>query len=336
MKTKNRYIVDSSNRLVIKRRREELLADGRFAVDSNNQLMYWLNEPAAWRRLYDLPEKISFKGDWRLNPNYDLELNLNETNDQCKGDCLVIKGEIISTDQDVLVFEVKNLDRYGLLHVRLLKLSGFWQADDFNRIAFVVRKKTSPDIVTLEGVWQVNKNQQIIYTYEKTDLKTKTKSISTLNFEGFWQINSCERLSYILSHSSNSRFDFRVQIESPNLYPKEGAIKYRLGIGLRAKRLFQERIISLYGTWKFSKKLGLSFIIDYGQGKVQSIEFCTDIYLTRKDEVVFSLSNKRKEPLGIRITFTHRFLKKYAAEVFLRIKKSQKEAGIETGLRIPF
>jgi len=39
----------------------------------------------------------------------------------------------------------------------------------------------------------------------------------------------------------------------------------------------------------------------------------------------------------MRIAFTHRFLKKYAAETFLRLKTDlKKESAIETGLRIPF
>lgn len=336
MKTKNRYTVDNFNHLVIKQKHKRLIADGRFLIDKDNRLIYWLNEPSPWRRQYDLPDKISFKGNWRLNPNYDLELNLVETKEQFEGDRLVLKGEIISADRDTMVLEIKSLDNQGLLHIQILKLAGSWQADEYNRISFVVKKKTLPDILTLEGIWQINQNQQIIHTYEKTDLKTKTKTSNTLTFEGFWQINSTNRLTYILSRSSESRFDFRVQIESPNLYPKEGVMKYRLGIGLREEKLPHTKIISLYGTWKFSRKAGLSFEMDYGQGKIQSIDFGTNIHLTKTDEVVFSLANKRKEPLGIYITFTHRFLKQHDAETFLRLKKLQKESGIEAGVRIPF
>jgi len=113
-------------------------------------------------------------------------------------------------------------------------------------------------------------------------------------------------------------------------------IKYRLGIGIKGNKSYQSRIISLYGTWKFTRKLGLSFIMDYGKAKIQTIEFGTNIYLTKKDAVSLLLTNKRKEPLGLNITFTHRFLKQLGAESFLRFKKFQKEAGIEAGARIPF
>lgn len=344
---RNRYSTDTMNRLIIRRNRKTLITDGRFSIDKNNRLIYWLNAPDPWRRQYSLPPKISFQGNWQLNPNYDLEIILDKARGQSEGDILVLKGELISTDRDTLAFSIKSIDNRGQTHIQLLKLSGSWQADEYNRISFAIKKKISPDILTLEGIWQINKNQQIVYTYEQTDLKTKTKHIRSLTFSGFWQIDNAKRLTYILEHSTKSQFYFRVQLESPNLYPQEGVIKYRLGIGLKglspsklirssAKGTVPTKVISLYGTWKFSRKAGLSFEMDYGSGKLKRIEFGADIYLTKKDEVTLSITNKRKEPLGIFITFTHKFLKRYVAETFLRLKTSEKEKRLEAGLRIPF
>jgi hypothetical protein len=318
------------------RTKKSLVTDGSFSINKNNQLIYKLNEPLTWRKKYNLPNKISFIGNWKLNRNCDLELFLDETKDQFKGNSLVIKGEIISVDQDRLTFEIKNYDREGLLHIQLIQLSGTWQANEYNQISFLVKKKTLPDILTLVGIWQLNQNQQVAHTYEKTDLKTKSKISHTITFEGFWQINHKDRLTYILTNSVNSYFEFRVQLESPNLYPQEGVIKYRIGIGLKENRTFKTQVVFLYGAWKFSRKLGLIFQIDYGQGYIKNIEFGTNLYLTKKDKIIFALTNKRKEPLGIYITFTHRFLKQLDAEAFLRLKKIKEESSIEGGIRIPF
>lgn len=337
MKSKNNYKIDNSNRLVVKRNRKTLLTNGKFNVDKDNRLIYWLNEPADWHRQYGLPGRISFIGNWRLNPNYDLELILNKTDRQYEGDILALKGEIISTDRDSLIFEIKSYDKGGQSHIQIIKLSGCWQADEFNRIIFAVAKKKSPDILALQGAWQLNKSQQIIYTYEKTRLKRKRKICHTLAFEGFWQINNKNKLTYILSRSNASRFDFRIQIESPNLYPQQGVIKYRLGIGIKDSRFYRDRIICLYGVWKFSKKLGLIFEMEYAKGKVYTIEFGTDISLNKRDKVVFSLINKRQEPLGLKIAFSHRFLKQADAEAFVRLKKiCGKETAVESGITIPF
>jgi hypothetical protein len=328
-----KYSVDSRNRLAIKSKQKKLVADGRFSVDSRNRLVYWLNEPPAWRKKYELPPKISFQGNWRLNKNYDLELDLDKPDGK-----LSLKGEIISTDRDALVFKIASYDKNGQAHIQILTLSGSWQADAYNRLSFTIKKSPSPDTLTLGGAWQVNQNQQIVYTYKKTGLKTKTKSLRELKFEGFWNIDSANKLVYILEHSAESRFDFRAQLESPNLYPKEGVIKYRIGIGLKGlpPKGAVPKIIALYGAWKFSRKFGLNFEMDYGRGKINSIEFGANVNLSKKDAVVFSLTDKRGEPLGVNVNFSHRFLKKLDAEALIRLKKFGKEGMAEGSLRIPF
>lgn len=340
-KVKNRYSVDSFNRLTIRRKGKTTPVNGKFLVDKDNNLSYWLNEPVSWRREYGLPGKVSFKGKWRLDKNYDLQLRLAETRRHGGQDILTIRGNIISVEKDCLLFEVKSYDKQGLLHARILKLSGIWQADRHNQLSFAVKKKHEPDMLTLEGAWQVNQNQKITYSYDKIDLKRKTKINSTLIFEGFWEINEANRLTYILSRTPESKFDFRAQLESPNLYPKEGVIKYRLGIGLKGLSpkgtVPQPRIISLYGTWRFNRRLSLLFEMDYGRGHLQSMEFTTEISCTQKDKFTFTLRSKKKEPLRINITFTRRFLKRLDAKALLRVKRILgKESALEAGVELPF
>lgn len=336
LKLDKRYKLDSSNRLILKRGERTVFPTGRFAIDKENRLLYRMNEPYPWRKLHNLPSRIVFIGKWKLNQDYDLELALSKTQGRFRNEILIIKGEIISVDKDILAFEVKSLDAQGLLHIQILKLTGFWQADEYNRLRFAVNKKAAPDILTLEGSWQINNNQQITYTYEKTGLKKKARITNTLTFEGFWQINHENKLTYILAKSSKSLFDFRVQIETPDMYSRRGEIKYRIGIGLKKESALKFKIISLYGTWKLDKNLGISFLIDYGDGKVRSIEFGADIDLSGNDKLIFYLTNKRRDPLGFSVTFSHKFLKHSNALYFLRLKKIRDESGIEAGMQIPF
>jgi hypothetical protein len=337
---KNKYSLNSKNQLLIKppKQKKPITARGRFGVDKNNELVYWLNEPSAWRRLYNLPAKISFKGNWKLNSNYDLELGLQESKNQHRDERLVFKGEVISTDRDTLVFEMISRDSRGESHIQLLKLSGSWQADGFNRIIFSVKKKSSPDIITLEGAWQINKNQQVTYAYEKAELKRKTRISRVLAFEGFWEINDSNKLSYILSHSEKSRFDFRVQIGSRNLYPAEGVIKYLIGIGVKENKAPWIKIICLYGKWKLGRRAGLVFSMEYAKGEVRDIEFGASVYLNKRNELVFSLADKKGEPFGLNIIFNHKFLQKLDAQAFLKIKDifNNNEAAVEAGVNIPF
>jgi hypothetical protein len=338
MSEKSKHSIDRNNNLSIEKNGWKLSPRGKFSAAKDNRLIYWLNEPAAWRRKYRLGKAFVFAGKWRLNANHDLELKLDKSELWQKNAVLVLKGDIVSPDKDKLTFQIKSKDSQGNSEFYFLKLGGRWQADKYNRINFVVKKSGEPaDTLVLRGTWQVNRNQQIIYNYEKTNLKTKTKTTRSLTFSGYWQIKSTQRLTYIFLSDSRSQFDFRCQIESPNLYPAEGIIKYRLGGGLRKPRLSgAPRLICLYGTWKFSRKFELYFRMDYGRGRVQKILFGTQIRINRKNDIVMSLQNLQNEALGIQVIFTHKFLKKFDAQAFLRMEARYKGVAVKAGVRIPF
>ncbi|MBU2035082.1 MAG: hypothetical protein KKA59_04830 [Candidatus Omnitrophica bacterium] len=281
-------------------------------------------------------KRTVLEGNWELTPGNELMLNIIEDKNQDGSNTLILKGKIIAVDGNSAAFEVKSVDKNGQSHFQILKLSGIWQADEFNRLTFLVNKKGEPDTLVLEGAWQINNNQQITHTFEKVDLKRRSISLNTLTFDGFWCITDRDRISYIFSKGSKSRFDFKAQVESSDLHPKQGVIKYRLGIGLREGNKDRQKIVSLYGAWKFSRDLGLEFLMDYGQGRIKAIEFSNEVNLSRKDRITLSLTNREKEPLGMNLIFTHRFLKKLDAEAYLKLKANYKGSGIEAGVKIPF
>lgn len=336
MARKVNYTVDDDNRLNVRRNNKTSSARGNFSVDSKNRLIYFLNEPPRWRRAQRLDSKIVFQGNWQLDNEHNLVLAVTEINDKPDVARLVLKGNIISAEGDNLVFEIRTLNKEDHDQFYLIKLGGTWFADEHNRLSFNIKKEEGPDVITLMGAWQVDKRQQIAYTYQKTELKKKAKVSHIFTVEGFWQANSATKLTYILRHSMKSAFDFRAQVESPNLYPKEGVIKYRVGIGVREENSFKERIISLYGAWKFSRKAGLSFEMDCGRKKLETINFEAEANLSDRDKIIFILTNKKREPLGFAIRFEHKFLKKLDAEFFLRLKKSFEESRIDSGVHIPF
>jgi hypothetical protein len=213
--------------------------------------------------------------------------------------------------------------------LRIIKLKGTWYANDYNELCFEVAcRKGPPETCTFKGSWKLNNNQQIEYISE--DGRDK------LIFKGYWDIALANRLIYIFKGSSTSRFEFKVQLESSVFYPKKGEIRYRIGVGIRQSRLTAPgQVIILYGEWKFGRDLGLTFQMDYGQGKVRVIEFGAGVTFDR-NKVIFALKNEFGEPLGITLTMTHKFLKHLDVEVFLKLKSRQKEQTIETGITIPF
>lgn len=214
-------------------------------------------------------------------------------------------------------------------HLRILKLKGIWRANDYNELCFeVTGRKGPPEIYTFKGSWKLNNNQQIEYISE--DGRDK------LTFRGYWNISSANRLVYLLEGNLASRFEFKVQLESPTLYPKKGQIRYRIGVGMRqSRRGSLGQTIILYGEWKLGRNLGLTFQMDYGQGKVRSVEFGATVTFGR-NKVIFALKNELGEPLGITLTMTHKFLGHLDAHVFVRLKSRQKAQAIEAGISIPF
>jgi len=253
-----------------------------------------------------------------------------------------LRKRFIAAESDTLVIETiqtveEQAGKWGrspkgpvpISHLRILKLKGTWRANDYNELCFEVSlRKGPPESYTFKGSWKLNNNQQIEYTSED--------GRDALTFKGYWDISSANRLVYILEGSSTSRFEFKVQLESPIIYPKKGEIRYRIGVGMRQSRLSSPgQILILYGEWKFGRNLGLTFQMDYGQGKVRAIEFGAEVFFGHS-KVIFALKNELDESLGITLTMTHKFLKSFDAEAFIRLKSRQKEQAIEAGISIPF
>jgi hypothetical protein len=214
-------------------------------------------------------------------------------------------------------------------HLRILKLKGTWRANAYNELVFeATGHKGSPQKFTFKGAWKINNNQQIEYVTED--------GRDTLTFKGYWQIPSSKKIVYFLEGSSTSRFEFKIQLESPSLYPKKGQIRYRIGIGLRHSRLtLPGQLLILYGEWKFNRDFGLSFQMDYGLGRIKSIEFGAEVTFSR-NRFIFVLKSESGEPLGITLTMTHKFLKALDGQAFVKLKSSRKEHAVEAGISIPF
>lgn len=213
--------------------------------------------------------------------------------------------------------------------LRLLKLKGTWKANSQNELVFEASgHKGPPKKFTFKGAWKLNKNQQIEYS--------TADGRDTLTFKGHWQIPSSNKLVYFLEGSSKSRFEFKAQLESASMYPKKGAIRFRIGIGIRQRsKVSPRQLLILYGEWKFSRNLGLSFNIDYGQGKVRAIGFRAEVTFSR-NKVNLALKNEFGKPLGITLTLTRQLFKSLDAKAFLRLTKRRQEQSIEAGITIPF
>lgn len=328
---KKKVSLNEDNQLILKpsKNSNPKTITGRIKVDRNNSLIFLVNKPSRWKQEFDNPERLEFSGKWGLNRDQDLVFNIKEDK-RFKDGKLVFKSKVLGAEGDALIFKIKQKVTSKKEKISLLKLRGRWQADKFNRLSFYVSRKKETDVLSFKGAWEINKNKQIVYKYDKL----KTKSNETFILKGFWKILSKNKLGYELEKAKERPLEFRAYLQTPNIYPAQGKIKYRIGVGL--KNYWKERELVLFGRWKFSRKFGLVWEADFGNGKVKRIKFQAELKVRSKDSLVLKLKSERGQSLGITLTYTRRMLPKKDFEYFLEAGREHGGAVVKVGGKLSF
>ncbi|MFH0763604.1 MAG: hypothetical protein V1927_01200 [Candidatus Omnitrophota bacterium] len=329
---KTRYEIDPYNRLIIDRTgagsgltkfRQAL--DGRFKTGQNN-LSYHVKAPLSYGE--NIPNQVRLKGDWSLTDDHCLRLTLDKSERLTFGGRITLEGEILEVDHSSLLFAVTTISKENTRSAYILNLAGSWKADKFNRLSFHARReKGGCDILTLNGAWEVNKNHEIIYQYEKADLITKKKRTHTLTFKGHWDISEKGRVSYLLGGGTGSLFDFKA---SAGVF-KEDYIKYEVGIGLTNRVRPLTKTVILYGKWSLTKDACLVFEIQYDDRRAGKIVFGADAKLTDRGTVSFRLkSGMTNDDMGVELKLG-RDIPQLGGEAFLRALRSRRESAVYAG-----
>jgi len=196
--TKVRYEVDPHNRLIVAVTGKKSnipkyrhLADGRFKIGRGNSLTYHIKKSKDFKS----PQQIKFSGNWSLDKRHNLVLTLNRWGNQIAGDKLIIKGKITDVKKNSLLFTVTTKIADNHKQIYILRLSGSCRADKNNRLTFNAEKERGrDDILTLVGIWALNKRGKLIYKY------LDKKKTHTFIFRGRWNITDKFRLSYELEN----------------------------------------------------------------------------------------------------------------------------------------
>lgn len=332
MKKKTLFAVDEHNRLLVKGNGGDIPVKGAFSLNEDNNLVYTVSESASFLKKYKLTRKINFKGNWKLDHNYDFQLQCVQKSGE-PFDSFVLRGKIISLEAHAVLFEIVTADSKGSQHFRVLKFTGDWQADGRNRFSFWLKKEYKPDLITFGATWELNKNQEISYSYQKTNPYNRKKEKHEFSFNGFWEINAAHKITYHFSGDSGVFFDFYVRLESSTVYPQEGVIKYRLGAGYRESR--RDKAIILMGEWKFSRRAGLNFEMQYKDNHVHSIEFGIDVILDKKDKISVALKDQDGVPLGLSVVFSRKLLVA-DSEAFVKLQLLEGKTAVFGGVKLPF
>ena len=330
---KIRYEVDPYNRLILDGSGAESglpefrkVLDGRFVTDENNALSYRIKSPLAEDE--NIPNQIMLKGEWSLTDDHKLRVTMDKWSRETFGDQIILQGEILDVNENSLLFAITTTSKENTQSTYVLNLAGSWRADDNNRLSFRVTKEAGKyDILTFNGVWEIDENHQIIYQYESAKLIRKKGKTHTLTFKGHWAIKDKFRLSYILSADTDSTFDFET---AAGLF-KENYIRYEVGIGLTNRTMPVMRTVTLYGKWNLKKDTGLVFEVEYADGRTQAIVFGADARLTDKDTISFRLKDEiENKDIGIDLELSRKILKG-DGEAFLRALASRQELAIYAG-----
>lgn len=273
------------------------------------------------------------QGRWELTPNHELQYRKQGGEEE-----IVLTGNLVAAEPAALVAQIREDLAEGETVSRLLSLRGRWQADDRNRLAFLVeRQKGRHDWLTFEGAWEVGPGQEILYRYQRTEQKKGSRAVHLLRFRGYWELSEDKRLTYVLDEASDSTFRFRGTFQSPSVLPKGGSIRYQVGIEVEGRR--RTKAITLFGKWKLSRNLALELEIPYGGGggdgdgdSTRSIVFGATYQFDSRNAVTGRLATRGGRPLGVELLLTREFLQGQG-EAFLRLRKSLEESAVEGGVR---
>lgn len=324
---KIRYEVDPHNRLICQKSGKDsgvpgfrTLLDGIFEIDAHGSLIYHVKKSQD----EDSLQQVKLKGNWSLGQEHNLVLTLNKWGNQIAGNKLTLESELVDAKENMLSFSLIAKDSAGNDHIYILTLSGRWQADEDNQLTFNVEKAGGArDSLTFQVGWEVNAQNQIIYTYERS-LPGKAEKISqTITLKGYWEIIGKNRISYVLNKGINSAFDFQVSLGKAT----ERGLEYEIGIG----SALGKKIITLFGNWKLDQNLGLLFEMPYEEGGMRSIILGGWGKFGKNYLLEVRLENQIGKDLGIEVKLSRSILESQG-QAFIQALESQKEVRIVAGV----
>lgn len=243
----------------------------------------------------------------RLSADHSLEVTVTESS-SADAETLTLKGDMAGVSSDELTCVVTSKKERDVEVASILKLKGRWQADGNNRLSFAVSKEGGRrDILVLDGVWEIGKDNELLYRYKKTGLVTKTKEERILVFRGAWRLTDRDKIAYLLDTSGKSGFLFKAQLENTGIAGRFGVLRYRLGIGVSERKRPVEKVIKFFGTLHLD--------------------------LTKRDSLEFEFTDERGRRLGMAATLSRKLL---GGEAFLRFKRLALESKVEGGLKFPW
>jgi hypothetical protein len=296
-----RYETDPHNRLIVRSTGKKgslvgfrRVLDGRFQLDTNNSLTYHIKEPLAADALCG--RQVKFSGTWSLNKDHDLVYTLDSWQNQTSGDELTLRCQLIEAKEDSLVAALTTRSAAGNTSVYMLHLAGTWHVDDKNCLNMRLESRfAQPDSLTFESGWEVGKNKELVYRYEKKILSRRKRVTQSLAFKGHWDVSDKTRLGFALEPGNKPALIFS-------------------------------------GSWKLSRTSGLSFEMKQRGGRVASVSLSAKVRLSKHDTILCTLKDSAlSRSVGAELELTRDILGR-DGQAFLLLLASKREQGIFVGM----
>jgi hypothetical protein len=78
---------------------------------------------------------------------------------------------------------------------------------------------------------------------------------------------------------------------------KNEEVRYQIGV--EVEKRIKTQTITLFGKWKYSHKYGLTFEVEYKDGRKHAIRFGVEYSPTSRDHMELTLVNTDNKPLGV-------------------------------------
>ncbi len=261
-------------------------------------------------------DRETIDGTWQLTKRHQLQYRRRGGSQE-----ILLTGDLVVAEPTALVGLFKEQSEDGEVTSQLLSLRGRWQADERNRLSFLVeREKGLEDRLTLEGGWELNEANEILYRYQP--------DLQMLRFQGHWDLGDSKWLTYVLDENSDSTFRFRGAFQTPSILAKEGQIRYQVGVEVEGKKRLN--VVTLFGAWKLSRDLALDFEMAVGGVSSRTIRFGAAYQIDSKDALSARLTTREGQPLGLEVIFTRDVMK---GQAFVRLVRSLEETAVEGGFR---
>lgn len=275
---------------------------------------------------------VDVRRRWSLGPDHTLRLRLENSSKE-----IVLRSGLVSASAHQLVFSVTSRQPSGSSSTRIFQFQGRWQADEKNRLTFVLTgRKSDRGRLVFQGVWELGRRYEILYRYEAEALARGVKKLQTLALRGLWKIQEKGSLLFLVEGKDNSSFRFRAEFVSSAFERRaRGRLRFRIGIGVSGSRRAGVQTLEFSGRWKILPRLALGFELDYGGSRVDEMRFQIQYQIGEKGKIELELLNQKKEGLGIQTALSKKFFND-RAEFFLRGRAMAKEKALEGGVRIPW